>query len=340
MTLRKSRIIVLTCAAIIGAAATAPMAQAADENAATTGVVLPAKEEAYDKPYIGEMEVYTATYEDTLVKIARDNNLGFVELRAANPYIDPWIPGEGTKIILPKRHILPDAPREGIIINLPEMRLYAFVEKGQPPVSYPIGVGRDGLRTPSGTTKIIRKKTGPTWYPTARMREEDPSLPQSIPAGPNNPLGSHALYLGWPEYAIHGTNRPFGIGRRVSSGCIRLYPESIIELYELVDEGAPVAVVDQPVKATWVGDVFYVEAHPQLEQADTIEQNGGIPDYHVDQKEINAIIKAAGDFAFLINWEETRQVIRERAGVPVAVARKQQVMPQKPVPMDTENGDT
>lgn len=337
--MRKTRFIILTCAAIIGAAFVPPAA-GADELLAVTADVKSSEQQPYDKSYIGDMEVYTAAYEDTLVKIARDNNLGFVELRAANPYIDPWIPGEGAKIILPKRHILPDAPREGIIINLPEMRLYAFVEKGQPPVSYPIGVGRDGLRTPSGTTKVIRKKTGPTWYPTARMREEDPALPQSIPAGPNNPLGSHALYLGWPEYAIHGTNRPFGIGRRVSSGCIRLYPESIIELYELVDEGAPVAVIDQPVKAAWIDDVFYVEAHPQLEQADTIEQNGGIPEYRVDQKEIDTIIKAAGDFAFLINWEEARQALRERAGVPVAVARKKQIMPEKPALSRSGNGET
>lgn len=332
MGVLKTGLIRLSRAAII-AAVLAPPAAKADESSGTAADIKP-----YDKPYIGEIEVYKAAYEDTLVKIARDHTLGFVELRAANPYIDPWIPGEGTEIILPKRHILPDSPRKGIIINLPEMRLYAFVEQGEPPVSYPIGVGRVGLQTPSGATTVIRKKTGPTWYPTARMREEDPSLPQSIPAGPDNPLGSHALYLGWPEYAIHGTNRPFGIGRRVSSGCIRLYPENIVELYEFIEEGTPVAVINQPVKAAWIGDIFYVEAHPQLDQADMVEQNGGIPDYRASQEEVNAIIKAAGDYAFLIDWEKARQALRERPGLPVAVAQKRAMMPPRPVSLETESG--
>ena len=185
---------------------------------------------AYDENYIGDMETYTAVYEDTLVHLARKNDLGFVEMRAANPNLDPWIPGEGAEVILPKRHLLPETEREGIVINLPEMRIYAYLNGDSAPYTYPIGVGREGLGTPTGQTSIVRKKEGPIWHPTERMREEDPELAASVLPGPDNPMGTHALYLGWPTYAMHGTNRPFGIGRRVSSGCIRLYPEDIAML--------------------------------------------------------------------------------------------------------------
>ena len=153
---------------------------------------------AYDLPYVGEQVIYRAAYEDTFVHLARDYNLGFVEMRAANPTVDPWLPGKGTEIILPTRHILPEAPRKGVVINLPEMRLYAFVNGDNAPTTFPIGVGREGLNTPEGTTTVVRKKEGPTWTPTPRMRREDPTLDPYYPPGPDNPLGTHALYLGWP----------------------------------------------------------------------------------------------------------------------------------------------
>ena len=211
---------------------------------------------SYDKPYMGEEKIYVATQEDTLVHIARAQEMGFVEMRAANPNVDPWIPGNGTEVILPKRHILPDAPHEGIVINLPEMRLYAFVNGDQEPSTFPIGIGREGLETPLGTTTVVRKAEGPSWRPTARMRREDPSLPAVVEAGPENPLGTHALYLGWPTYALHGTNKPYGIGRRISSGCIRLYPENITQLFEMIPVGTKVTVVNQPIKLAWIDDIL------------------------------------------------------------------------------------
>lgn len=328
MSVKKAGLILLSAFTLMTGTVSAKAVRADD----TVGPPAP----VYDKPYVGNMETITAKYEDTLVQLARDNNLGFVELRAANPSVDPWLPGEGTKIILPKRHIFPDAPHEGLVINLPEMRIFAFTEKSKPPHTYPIGVGRVGLRTPSGETTIVRKKTGPNWYPTDRMKEDNPDLPDFIPAGPDNPLGSHALYLGWPEYALHGTNRPFGIGRRVSSGCIRLYPEGIIDLYERVDPGTKVTIVDQPVKAAWIGDTLYMEAHPRLDQADQIEQNGGIPDYKVGQAELDVITGKAGKYVFLLDWPVIRKAIRERAGMPVAIATKPKILPAYP---PETNGD-
>ncbi len=277
-----------------------------------------AQASAYDKDYIGQPETIDAVYEDTFVKIAREHGLGYVEMRAANPAVDPWIPGEGTKIVLPTRHLLPNAPKDGIIINLPEMRLYFFPEDGEP-ISLPIGIGRDGLDTPEGDTKIVRKKEGPTWRPTERMREEKPELPAAVGPGPRNPLGTHALYLGWPQYLIHGTNKPYGIGRRVSSGCIRLYPEDIIRLFAEVPVDTPVHVVNQPVKAGWVGEEFYVEIHPLKEEADFLEDNLPLETTTLSEKEVGYILDKAGDIAEQLDWEKIRQAAAERRGYPVMV---------------------
>ena len=242
-------------------------------------------------------------------------------MRAANPSLDPWIPGEGAKVILPKRHLLPDAPRKGIVINLPEMRVYAYLNGDEAPYTYPLGVGREGLDTPLGLTKIVRKKAGPTWRPTARMRKEDPELPASVPPGPDNPLGSHALYLGWPTYAIHGTNRPFGIGRRVSSGCIRMYPEHIKKFYKQVPRGVRVNVIDQSIKVGWIGNELYLEAHPDLEQSLMMEESGMVENQKFTDEDMGQIIDKAGMYSDRLNWPKIRKTLRERSGYPVRIAR-------------------
>lgn len=277
---------------------------------------------AYDKPYIGETIEYTATHEDTFVHIARDYNLGFTEMRAANPYVDPWLPGKGTDLILPARHILPDVDYEGIVINLPEMRLYAFVNGENAPTTFPIGVGREGLNTPEGKTTVVRKKEGPTWTPTPRMRREDPTLDPYYPPGPDNPLGTHAIYLGWPTYAIHGTNKPFGIGRRISSGCIRLYPENITKLYDMIPVGTKVQVVNQPIKLAWIDDRLYLEAHPEMEQAIQMEEYGVVSSPKLSEADLKRIIKVAGASEEKLRWPAIRMAIKERKGYPVEIARR------------------
>jgi len=277
---------------------------------------------AYDLPYVGDVKKYKAAAKDTLVHIAREHALGFVEMRAANPYVDPWLPGEGTELIMPARHILPDAPREGIVINLPEMRLYAFVNGSDAPSTFPLGIGREGLETPIGQTSVVRKAEGPTWRPTPRMRKEDPELPVSVPAGPENPLGTHALYLGWPTYAIHGTNKPYGIGRRVSSGCIRLYPENIKELYAMVPTGTMVTVVNQPIKLAWIDERLYLEAHPDMQQAIQMEETGQVYRARMSNEDLQIILKAAGEFQNKLHWPVIREVMRDRPGYPVMIARK------------------
>jgi len=288
---------------------------------ATIALLVPTSSNAeqYNKDYFGKTIIHNAVFEDTLIHLARKNGLGFVELRAANPTLDPWIPGAGAKITLPKQHLLPDAPREGIVINLAEMRLYYFKDKGQPPITFAISIGREGLGTPTGTTKVTWKKAGPTWTPTKRMREEDPSLPASVPPGPENPLGTHALYLGWPTYAIHGTNKPYGIGRAVSSGCIRMYPEDIKEFFKMVPAGTKVTVVDQPVKIGWIEDDLYIEVSPTQEQSKNIESVGLVDAYEISTEDMKRINEKAGEKQELINWKIVKKAVQNHNGVPVAI---------------------
>ena len=276
---------------------------------------------ADERNAIGEMKIISAEYEDTLVYLARDYKLGYVELIAANPSVDPWLPGAGTQIKLPMKHLLPDAPREGVIVNLAEMRLYAFVDDADAvPITYPIGIGREGLETPTGETYIGRKVKGPVWFPTPRMREEAPDLPEAVGPGKDNPLGSHALYLGWPSYLIHGTNRPFGIGRRVSSGCIRMYPEDIAALYALASVDMPVSVIEQFVKAAWVGDDFYVEIAPTEVQSVQFERAEALDDVPLTDEERTYIEGKAGEEeAERLNWEEIERAAALRRGAPVFI---------------------
>lgn len=276
----------------------------------------------YDRDYVGGMQTHTAKYEDTMVQIARDYKMGFVELRAANPFLDPWIPGEGKKVTIPSLHLLPRAPREGLVINLADMRMYAYLKPGQAPKTYALGIGREGLLTPSGTTSIIAKKKDPVWRPTARMRRENPLLPAEVPAGPDNPLGAYALYLGWPEYRIHSTDKPYSIGRRASSGCIRMYPDEAEEGFKIFPTGIQVTVVNQSVKVGWIGEKLFLEATPTMEQADKMEVDGGLPGYVFPEEDMGIIVASAGEHAKDLDWQLIRQIIRERRGYPVEIFQK------------------
>ena len=254
---------------------------------------------------------------DTLIDLARRYDLGFVELRAANPGIDAWIPAVGTKLVLPAAHLLPSAPRRGIVINLAELRLYYFDPAG-PAVTFPAGIGRSGWETPVGQTRIVGKRKRPTWTAPPSIRAERPGVPAQIPPGPANPLGNYALDLGWQGYVIHGTNKPAGIGRRVSHGCIRLYPEDIAWLFQHVTVGTPVTFVDQPVKAGWSNGDFYVEVHPTQAQIDAIEAKGSFtpqPAADLDWR----VQRAAGAAAGRLDWPLIRRIAEERRGVPVRV---------------------
>lgn len=290
--------------------------------ASATSQTLSTQKAKFSDPYIGQMQDVTAGYEDTLVHIGREYGVGFVEMRAANPTLDPWIPGSGARVIVPTMNILPNAPHTGVVINLAEMRLYYYQSPFESPKTFPIGIGRDGLRTPVGVTTVVRKKEKPTWTPTDRMRKEDPTLPVSVPPGPENPMGSHALYLGFPTVAIHGTNKPYGIGRRVSSGCIRMFPEDITQIYDMVPAGTRVTVVDQPIKSAWIGNRLFLEVHPTQEQATLMEREGAIPDYQLSENDLAYIMRVAGPNVEKLDWQAIRKVVKERKGYPVPIAAK------------------
>lgn len=222
---------------------------------------------------VGSLQVITANQDDTLSDIARRFNLGYEEIVNANPEVDPWLPKAGTKIVIPTQFVLPDAPRQGIVINLAAMRLFYFpkTKTGQPQkvITHPLGIGRVEWKTPEGMTRVASKKENPSWIPTPSIRKEhakngDP-LPAIVPPGPDNPMGTHVLKLDWPSYAIHGTDKPPSIGLRGSHGCLRMYPEDIVCIYNDVPVGTPVRVVNQPQLLGWRDRTLYLQAYPVLE---------------------------------------------------------------------------
>jgi L,D-transpeptidase ErfK/SrfK len=230
--------------------------------------------EAPEQSVIGVPQIVLTRKEDTLSDLAREYGLGYDELIAANPDVDPWLPGDNTPVLLPTQYVVPDVPRTGLVLNIASKRLFYFpnTENGQPQVvqTYPIGIGRVGWETPLGTTTVVAKAKDPAWYVPASVRREhaeagDP-LPSVVPAGPDNPLGTRALRLGIPGYLIHGTNKPFGVGMRVSHGCVRLYPENIELLYSLVDVGDQVRIINEPFLIGRLGDELYFESHEPLEE--------------------------------------------------------------------------
>ena len=223
---------------------------------------------------VGSVSTIAASRDETLVDIARRFGVGQQEIVMANPSVDRWLPADGAEVILPTEYILPSAERKGLVLNVPEMRLYYFPPRQvhEPAVvhTFPVSIGRMDWSTPIAHTRVVDKTETPTWRPPASIVAERKSNgeppPEAILPGPNNTLGRFALRLGLSAYLIHGTNKPYGIGMRVTHGCVRMYPEDIEFLYPLVPVGTPVAIVNQPIKVGWLGDRLYVEIHPPLEE--------------------------------------------------------------------------
>ncbi|HEX9758582.1 MAG TPA: L,D-transpeptidase family protein [Nitrospiria bacterium] len=216
-----------------------------------------------EETVIGFPQSYLVKNNESLHEIARFFGLGFSELLSVNPEIDPWLPPKGTPLIIPTVWILPDAEDKGIVINIAELRLYYFFEAAGLKMvkTFPIGIGREGLSTPVGVFRITDKLKDPSWFPPASARREDPSLPQVIPLGLENPLGGYWLQLSVPGYGIHGTNRPWGVGRKISRGCIRLYPEDMPWLFDQTARGLRVEIVNQPLKVGFKNGGLYIQVH-------------------------------------------------------------------------------
>ena len=255
----------------------------------------------------------------TLLDVQRMFDLGYTQLVAANRGVDPWRPGTGRKIELPGRYLLPDVPRRGIVINLAEQRLYYFPPSGETVESYPIGVGVVGRQTRLGVTKVVGKTANPIWYPPPSIRAEEPDLPASVPPGSDNPLGAFALRLAWPSYLIHGTNKPDGVGRNVSHGCLHLYPEDIERLFREIPIGTPVRVVNDEFATAWIDQRLYVAVYRTVAQADDLAVTGSFKPA-VPRGLHAAIAKAVGERQDTVDWQAVRRAGLERTGIPVAVS--------------------
>lgn len=257
-------------------------------------------------------------YEDTLLDVARDYSVGYTEVLRANPGVDTWIPGVGTRVLLPTRYVLPPGPREGVVINLPEYRLYYFpkAKKGERAqvVTYPISIGKMDWNTPIGAHRVVSKHKNPIWYPTENIRRDHAKrgniLPRAVPPGPDNPLGDYAIRLNLTTYLIHGTNNPDGVGMRVTSGCIRLFPEHIEMLFPLVDVGTPVHIMSEPIKVGWAADVLYVEVHPPLEEESESQ---------LRMRFTNLLREAAHTRGLEIDWSRAEAIFAAATGVPTEV---------------------
>jgi len=274
---------------------------------------------AIEGDVVGAVARYTVKPKDTLYKIARQFDVGIVELLTANPDIDPWLPKKGTVLTLPTMHVLPAIRREGIVINLSELRLFYFFDP-YTVMTFPIGIGKKGWPTPTGVTTVIKKRRQPVWIPPDSIRKENPDLPAFIPPGPDNPLGDYAMNLGWSGYLIHGTNRPYGVGRRSSHGCIRLYPEDIALLFSAVKEGTPVTVIDASYKLGWRHNILFLEVMPTQRQPGAVMENkkpelSDIPEVYGDVKQVAGL-------AAYIDWQAVRDAVIRRSGVPVAIATR------------------
>ncbi len=284
-------------------------------------------EVAPDQDIVGVVQLTTTSREDTLTDIARRFNIGYEEILRANPKVDPWLPGADKQIVVPTAFVLPNAPREGIVINIAAMRLFYYPphKKGEPQVviTHPIGIGKVGWKTPEGVTRIVRRQKDPTWrVPVSVLKEHKENgeiLDKVIGPGPDNPLGRHAFYLEWPSYLIHGTNKPAGVGLRSSHGCIRLYPEDIAQLFEMVPIGTQVRVVNQPFMFGWKDGQLYMQAFDVLED--------DARDWQKAQKALlnkslaARLQKQLKSHNEQVNWDLVSTLAHSPRGVPVPISQ-------------------
>ncbi len=280
---------------------------------------------------VGQLRTVYTRQEDTLIDIAKHYGLGYEAIRAANPDVDAWLPGEGTAVALPNMHLLPDSPRMGIVVNVAEMRLYYYpLEKQQNTAVvevYAISIGRGDWNTPLTETKVVTKIEDPVWFPPQSIRDEHAakgkSLPLRVPAGPNNPLGKYVIQLDLPGYFIHGTDKSFGIGMQVTHGCMRMYPEDIKSLTFNVPNGTSVKILNQRFKAGWMQDDLYLEVHPPLDSSKISAEQQNFKQEQLAQQMTKTLIRATEERAdYQIDWDRVELARKEARGVPVLVGKK------------------
>jgi L,D-transpeptidase ErfK/SrfK len=270
---------------------------------------------------VGTLETYVVEEGDTLLDVGRHFDLGYNEMTSANPGVDPWMPSPSEVLLIPTEFVLPDARPLGVIVNIPEMRLYHFHNGTL--VTYPVGLGRDDWRTPEGSFKIRGKTENPTWVIPESIRAEhirERNDPRSFIAGgdPENPLGLFRLELTLPLYALHGSNMPWGVGMQVSHGCIRLYNEDIAVLFREVQVGSPGEFLYQPVKLGARGDEIFVEAHP-----DIYGLKGNL------EEEAQRLLAKRG-WTDRVDQARLRKAIQEQTGLPTSISIRGVEEPAEP----------
>jgi len=265
---------------------------------------------------VGRMQRHRIRAKETLLDVARDAGLGFNELKDANRDVDEWIPPAGLEVAVPTQWIVPRSSYRGLVVNIPEMRLYLFPSKTNPGEvvtvrTWAIGIGTDETPSPVGRFHITAKDDHPTWYvPDSIYRTMDPPKRRVVPPGPDNPLGDYRMRLSKGLYSIHGTDIAWSVGRLTTHGCIRLYPEDISELFRLVPRGAIGELIYEPIKFGESDGHIYVEVHDDPYRR--------IPSL---QREALKLARKA-QLMDRIDIERLRQAVREKRGIPVAVTRR------------------
>jgi L,D-transpeptidase ErfK/SrfK len=283
-----------------------------------------------EKSVIGSRRFYTAQSGDTFLDIARFYGLGYNEIDAANEGVDPWLPERADAILLPTEWVLPRTEGKGVVVNIPEMRLYYFRDGRV--YTYPVGLGRDDWRTPKGQFKIQGKTENPQWVIPDSIREErirEKGLyDRAIPGGdPRNPLGKYRLELSMPGYRIHGTNKTYGVGMQVSHGCVRLYPEDIERLFGMVNVGSPGEFLYQPVKVGSRGGRIYVEVHADIYTL--------MPGLYGEARRL------LSERAWLpyVDADKLQRAVEEQTGLPVditAAGFRAPLSPERDLPLPTD----
>ena len=270
---------------------------------------------------VGAPVSVAASRDETLLDIARRFDVGQEEILWANPSVDRWLPAEGAEVIVPATYVLPRTPRTGLVLNVPEMRLYFYPPRapGQQAAvhTFPVSIGRMDWATPLGHTRIVEKTEDPSWTPPESIVAERVSRgeppPEVIPPGPDNPLGKFALRLGLPGYLIHSTNKPFGVGMRVTHGCVRMYPEDMELFYPMVPVGTAVVILNQPIKVGWLGDELFVEVHPPLEE----EQE----QWNARKRAQELLRLEADKRPFVVDRTALEEALVRQDGVPTRIGR-------------------
>jgi L,D-transpeptidase ErfK/SrfK len=274
---------------------------------------------------IGRVQIVRLKPHQVLSDVAREFDVGYDAIRHANPKVDPWLAPVGTPVIVPTQFILPDAPHVGIVVDVAAMRLFYFPphRPGQPQVviTHPVGIGRLGWPTPTGVTHVVAHIAHPAWIvPRSILAEharEGVPLPHVVPAGPNNPLGQYAMPLAWAGYLIHGTDKPAGVGRRVSHGCIHLYPEDIKQLFGQVPNGTQVRVVNQPYLFGWKHGRLYMQAYgPLQDDKRPWKTNATLLDRMLTHRLIHRLASAHER----IDWSRVRALVATPKVVPLPVS--------------------